>query len=123
MYIIFVPQLILIISDVWRGVVNWTFTDLVEESASSSKFDIALQKGYLETNSGITKHPFGNIMFSVVVSISNAVVLTFLFWKNEDLFFKESDILGTKPFDKECWDISWIQNEHLGNDQKNELKV
>ena len=109
-YIIFIPQVMLVISDYLRGVLHWEFT------SSTNKFFDAGIKGDLETNSGMTKHPLGNIFVSISVCASNLVVLLLLFWKSGNLFVQESDVLGSRNLGQEHWNICWARKEHPKNE-------
>lgn len=116
-YIIFVPQLMLVISEVWRDVINWEFTTSLDKASDSAV------NAYLETNTSITKHPFGNILFAIVISILNLMALLFLFLKHEHLFSRESDIIGSKSYDEENWKIFWIRNQYTNSDSRESQKV
>ena len=116
-YIIFAPQMMLIISDVLRGIIDWEFT------SSANKWDEAMEDKDLETNSGLTKNAFGNIWFAEVVCLSNLVVLTFLLCKHRRMLFHESDVLGSKSFEDKQWNFFWVRNQIPKNDTSNDEKV
>ena len=115
-YIIFAPQVLLIIADIYRGVIDSEFT-----SSTNKYWD--LLEGSLETNSGITKHRFGNILFSIVVCASNFVVLTLLFWKDGNLFLQESDVLGSKYLGEEHWKFHWVRDDYSKEETTNNKRV
>ena len=100
----------LVISDILRGVLQWEFT------SSTNKFFDAGIKGDLETNSGMTKHPLGNIFVSISVCASNLVVMLLLFWKSGNLFVQESDVLGSRALGQEHWNIFWVSKDHPKNE-------
>ena len=100
-YIIFIPQVMLIISDVCRGIVEWEFT-----ISDSKWWDAAMNKD-LETNSGLTKHPLGNILFAIAAMVSNAAVLLLLIRKDNHILSNESDILGSKNCEEKHWNFFW----------------
>ena len=115
-YIMFAPQVLLVISDICRGVIDWEFT-----SSSNKYWD--LLNGQLETNSGVTKNRFGNISFSIVVCVSSFVVLTLLFWRDGSLFLQQSDALGSKYLGEEHWEFRWVRNEYSKEDSTNCIRV
>lgn len=116
-YIIFAPQIMLIISDVLRGVINWEFT------SSANKWDEAMHEKDLETNSGLTKHRFGNIWFAEMICVISLVVLTFIFYKNRRMLSQESDVLGSKLIEEKQWKFSWVRNQIPKNETSNYEKV
>ena len=115
-YIIFIPQVMLIISDVCRGVIDWEFT-----SSDNKWVDANLNKD-LETNSGLTKHPLGNILFAIAAIVSYAAVLILLIRKNSHILSHESDILGSKGYEEKHWNIFWhriqIQENNVNTPRK-----
>ena len=116
-YIIFVPQIMLIIADVLRGVIDWEFT------SSANKWDEAMHEKDLETNSGLTKHRFGNIWFAEMICVTNFVVLTFIFCKNKHMLLHESDVLGSKSFEDKQWNFFWVRNQIPEKETSNYQKV
>ena len=100
-YIIFIPQVMLIISDVWRGIIDWEFT------SSDNKWRDANSNKDLETNSGLTKHPLGNILFAIAAIVCNAVVLMLLIRNSNHILSHESDVLGSKDYEEKHWKFFW----------------
>ena len=115
-YIILLPQIILVLSDVMRGVTNWKFK-FVKDS-----YD-AFDYGFLEQNSSLLKHQYGNIIFSIIGCVVYTGALSFLAWKITDLFQTESDRLAIRPHDKDKWVISWIRETSSQYSQTHDVEV
>ena len=114
-YIMFVPQIIVIFSDVLRGVTDWNF-----QNAENSKD--AFKGRFLEHNSTVFKHPFGNIVLALLVIILCSGGLLFLFRKANTLF-ELSDVLATCPHDTTSWKIKWIRETSPNHAQTNNVEV
>ena len=83
----------LIISDVWRGVTDWEFTTSADKF-EDEQINHDINK-YMETNTGMIKQLYGNIMFSIVVCTSSLIVIFLLFIRNERFFCQESILWGS----------------------------
>ena len=115
-YIIVIPQAILILSDVLRGVTGWKFT--VTKDVSE-----AFSHDFLEKNSAILKHPYGNILLAVIFCTLCLGGLVFLVRKQKNFFSQESDVLALLTHDAANWNILWIRELPLSHDRTNALEV
>jgi hypothetical protein len=115
-YLICIPQIILIVSDVLRGIPDWTFTRTNSGLAAEST-------GFLEANSSILKHPFGNITMSIIVCVICLGGLTFLVLKGQRVFAQESDILAVRFDDTTEWKILWIREQSSTQLGRHDLQV
>ena len=115
-YIIIVPQILLVLSDVLRGVTDWKFTKV-------KGFSEAFGYGFLEKDSLILKYPYGNVISAVVVCTLCTGGLAFLVIKIKKLFVQESDVLGFSTYDTISWKILWIREISSNHGQINSLQV
>ena len=115
-YIIFFPQLILVVSDILRGIIHWKFI-VIKDLGDAHGF------GFLEKNTSILKHPYGNIIFSLIVCTLCTAELAFLVWKLKKLFVEESDVLAFHSYDTTSWTVSWARELSSNYDQTNDLEV
>jgi len=112
-YIILVPQTILVLSDVLRGVTDWNFI------RAKDSYDSV----FLEHNSSLLKYRYGNIVFAVIVCTLCTGGLAFLVWRVKKMFEQESDILAFRYHDATRWTVSWVRESSSIHGQTNELEV
>ena len=115
-YLIFIPQLILILSDVLRGITGWKFTKTIDGIE-------AVRTGFLETNTSILKHPFGNITMGIFICILCLGGLAFLFLKGQRVFAQESDILAVQFHDTTEWKMLWIRERSSIQPARHDFQV
>ena len=65
----------------------------------------------------------GNISFSLTVCVLCLIALTFIVWKENTLFLKESDILAVKQYGTTNWQILWSQDQYFHGYQADDLQV
>ena len=115
-YLIFIPQTVLVFSDVLRGVTDWKFIAVKDTLEAFSQV-------FLEKNSSILNHPYGNILLAGIFCTLALGALMFVVRKETKFFTQESDVLAHLPRDSANWNISWIRELPLAHDQTNDLKV
>ena len=115
-YLIFMPQLILVVSDVSRGVTSWNFIRM-------EKFHDYMERGFIESDSSILKYPFGNVIFAITVCIVCMGVLIFLVSNLNKLFIQHSDALAFRSHDSTKWEMLWIRDQPIRRRQTEDHQV